>query len=399
MSKWALLVLVVAGVATGRADDWPRWRGIKIDGITRETNWVWPEGGPQKIWQANVGTGFCAVAVSQGRLFTIGNSNNVETVWALDAKTGKKLWSHSYPSEIWPNLYEGGPNSTPTVDGETVYTLGRHGDLISFDAGTGKVIWEKQVHRHMGFEKPRWGFTSPALVYGDWIILNVGRYGAAFRKKDGSLVWAGSKRPSAYGTPMKMTVNGSEGFAIFTPDSIAGITAKDGLVHWEFPWKTQYEVNTIDPVVVGNRVFLSSPYGFGNGVLEVNGTNVTEVWKHKDFNQHFATPVLVEGHLYGIHGNDNNDARLKCVEFNTGRIKWSHEGLGLGNILASGDRMILLSDRGEAGWAKISTERFELQGKTQLLGGKCWTPPVLANGLLYCRNARGDLVCARLDQR
>ena len=43
--------------------------------------------------------------------------------------------------------------------------------------------------------------------------------------------------------------------------------------------------------------------------------------------------------------------------------------------------------------AEASPTSFTPISRAQVLGGKCWTVPTLANGRIYCRNAKGDLVC------
>ena len=380
------------------ADDWPQFRGPDMNGISRETNWVttWPATGFAPLWRANVGTGFCAVAVSQGRLFTLGNTNDVETVFCLDAVKGKVLWTHSYASALWPNMYEGGPNATPTVHGSAVYTFGRHGEFICFEAASGKIRWQKQLHTELGLAKPRWGFSSPPLMDGSRLYLNAGTHGLALDAVTGKVLWQSGSNAAAYARPVLTTLDGERALLIFGPQSLFAVTAGEGRLLWEHPWKTQHHVNTVEPLVLGDRVFISSPYGFGGGVLELSKTGASEVWKHKEMANHFATCLLLDGHLFGIHGNDNKDARLKCLDFATGEVKWTYQGLGLGNIIAAGGRLIALSDRGELMWSEISTKGFEPKARTQVLGGKCWTPPALADGLLYCRNARGDLVCLDL---
>src|SRR5881392_1459521 len=120
----------------GMANDWPRWRGPDLNGISKETGWSasWPQEGPKQLWKATVGTGFSSIAVSNGRAYTLGNVNDTETIYCLDANTGKVLWKHSYACSTDPNLYEGGPNATPTVDSNTVYSFSRKGHVLALDA-------------------------------------------------------------------------------------------------------------------------------------------------------------------------------------------------------------------------------------------------------------------------
>src|SRR5712672_1496468 len=141
----AVVWLVVA--SAGVANDWPRWRGPDLNGISKETGWStsWPQEGPKQLWKAAVGIGFSSVAVANGRVYTLGNKNETDTAWCFDAETGREIWKHSYSCPLDPTYYEGGPGSTPTVDGGKVYTLSKHGQLFCFDAASGKVLWDHDL--------------------------------------------------------------------------------------------------------------------------------------------------------------------------------------------------------------------------------------------------------------
>src|SRR5882724_6841976 len=102
----ALLILVDL-----RASDWPRWRGPNRDGKSSEEI-KWPDGGPRAVWKAAVGTGFSSISISHGRVYTMGNADEKDTIWCLDATTGKPVWQHSYEAALNPQYYEGGPGST-----------------------------------------------------------------------------------------------------------------------------------------------------------------------------------------------------------------------------------------------------------------------------------------------
>lgn len=394
-----MLAALLSGMA--HAADWPEFLGPSRNGMVADNQWRrdWPDEGLPILWRANVGTGFSSLAVADGRLFTLGNANETDTVWCLESKSGKVLWKRSYPSEVWPYLYEGGPNATPTVHGDSVYTLGRHGEFFCFEAATGSIKWKVDLHRDLGLAKPRWGFSSPPLVEGGRLYLNAGAHGLALDAATGAVVWSSGKEPAAYARPVAVDLEGERALLIFGPQDLFAVKAADGALLWSYPWKTQHHVNTVEPLVSGNKVFVSSPYGFGGGVLEISRGGAKEVWKSKEMANHFATCVLLDGHLYGTHGNDAKDARLKCLDFQTGEVKWSREGFGLANLMVAGGRFILLSEKGELAWSEVSQAAFEPKGRSQILGGKCWTPPALVDGLLYARNARGDLVCVDLRRK
>jgi len=154
ISAAAVLGLITLGTFTASAVDWPRWRGPDLNGVSPEKGWQtqWPSGGPKQLWKASVGTGFSSFSVSDGRVYTMGNTTNTDWVFCLEAKTGKVVWGHSYPCPLAANNFEGGPCATPTVADGRVYTFSRKGDLFCLDAAKGTVIWSKNLNRELGLE-------------------------------------------------------------------------------------------------------------------------------------------------------------------------------------------------------------------------------------------------------
>jgi outer membrane protein assembly factor BamB len=103
--------------------------------------------------------------------------------------------------------------------------------------------------------------------------------------------------------------------------------------------------------------------------------------------------VLWEGYLYGFDGQVGGSGKLTCMEAKTGQVKWSQGGMGTGTLMIADGKLVILSEKGKLVIAKASSDKYEELASAQVLTGKCWTVPVLANGLIYTRNAAGDLVC------
>src|ERR671917_166881 len=153
----ALLLCASAGAQTN--GEWPQWRGASRDGVSKETGLLkqWPEGGPPLAWKAQgAGTGYSSLAVSKGRVYTMGLRGDREYVIAFDARTGKELWATAHGG-AYRDRRGDGPRGTPTVDGDRVYSLGGHGDLSSIDAATGRVVWTMNVLRQFGGSNITWG--------------------------------------------------------------------------------------------------------------------------------------------------------------------------------------------------------------------------------------------------
>ncbi len=140
-------------------------------------------------------------------------------------------------------------------------------------------------------------------------------------------------------------------------------------------------------------MFLSSGTGHGSALLNIDNHKPSVLWENKEFRNHINSSVLWQGYLYGVDDVSNSKYELKCISLETGELNWSEPKFGKGSLIIAGGKIIGLSDKGELMVAEPSPKEFKLISRAQVLGGKCWTTPVLANGRIYCRNAKGDLVC------
>ncbi|MHC4995739.1 MAG: PQQ-binding-like beta-propeller repeat protein, partial [Planctomycetota bacterium] len=378
------------------AADWPVYRGPNGDGISTETDWkTWGPEGPKTLWKASVGIGYSSVVVADGRLFTMGNStdandNEVDTVFCFDAETGKLIWKHTYPCNLQPLYYEGGTLSTPAVDGDAVYTLSKFGDLFRFEAATGKITWEVNVRKDLGFDIPTWSYSSAALIDGDRLILNLGDAGAAIDKHTGRLLWHNGKGVCGYATPVEAVIEGQRCFVIGGATHVIGIRADDGKVLWKHPFENKHKATAADPIIRGNEVFASHAYDGGSLKLKIENNKPRVVFENRVMRTLMSNDVLWGDQIYGFDEYD-----LKCIDFADSKERWDHRGFGKGSLSMSADgRMLIMSERGELIIAQANTDEFKLLARAQVLPkSMCRTTPVLANGLIYARNANGDLAC------
>jgi outer membrane protein assembly factor BamB len=391
-ARLALLLLVTAALPL-EAADWPQWRGPQRNGISSETGWqAWPVGGPKRLWSARVGEGFSSVAVNGGRLYTMGNAGGKDTVFCLAAGTGRVLWRHSYPC---PSGDYGGPRATPTVDGNHIYTLSREGQAVCLNAGSGARIWVRDLRRDTGAAPPNWGFASSPLVLGRLVIYNVGAAGAALDKVTGRVVWKSGPGSAGYASPVGFTAGAGRGVAIFSGRALIGVDPATGRQLWQFPWDTQFEVNAADPIFSGDTVFISSNYNRGGALLRLARSGPPAVvWQNRNMRNHFNSCVLVDGFLYG---NDENT--LKCIDLRTGQERWRRRGMGKGGLIAANGHLITLTERGTLVLSRANPGQYTELAHASVLRGTCWTHPVLANGLLYCRSHEGELICLDLRAR
>ena len=392
----SLVLASMAAVPSIRAEDWPRFRGAGADGISKEKNWLgtWPGGQPKSLWKKNVGIGFASMTVAGGHLFTTGHTGKEDRVFCLDAVTGADVWNFAYAQSLDPKYYEGGPSATPTVDGGRVYLLGKQGDAFCLDAATGKPVWTRNLHKEHGAELPDWGFASSAHIEGDLVIFNAGVSGIALRKDTGEKVWVSGKEASGYATPVPILNDGKRALAMFGSKQIFAVDPSTGKVLWWFPWVTDYDVNAADPVVSGDLIFLSSGYGKGGGVIRFGQGKAKQVWANTEVRAHFSSPVVIGGYVYGVdaQGGDR-DSKLKCLDLKTGKVVWQSPASSTGSLIAADGKLLWLTGAGELVVVEATPGGYRELARAQVTGGKCWTSPVLSNGRVYVRNAKGDVVC------
>ncbi len=379
------------------ADDWQCYRGPNHDGISKETGWIsnW-QGSPKTLWKAEIGTGFCTVSVSKGKVYTMGNQNDTDTVFCFDENTGELKWKYSYPCKLAPDSFEGGPTATPTVDGNKVYTFSRFAHLNMLDAETGKLIWSKNLMDEVGAARPQWGFASSALILNDLLLLNFGEAGTALDKNTGKVIWSNGKGASGYATPVPFSTGTINAVAIFGAKTLSAVNITDGKKLWDVEWRTSYDVNAADPLIFGNQIFISSGYNRGCAVFEFQNNELKKLWENKNMRNHYATCVYYNGYIYGFDGNAGG-GDLRCIDPTTGQVKWNQTGLKPGGLMIADGKIVALADGGKLLIADASPNGYKELSSYQVLTGKCWTMPVLANGKIFCRNARGNLVC--LDVR
>ena len=401
MQKGCLpIFLLLALTASLLAIDWPVWRGSNQDNISPETDWThdWPGGKPKQLWKANVGLGFGSMAVANKRLYTMGHdTNETTTLYCLDTTSGKTAWKKSWAAPLGDKYFEGGALSTPIIEGNRLYLLGRFGKTFCLDAATGKRIWETHVVDDLGHRLPTWGFSGAPVIFGDKLLLNVGEHGICLDRDTGKPVWQSSKRSAGYSTPVLYTEN-NKTFAVFSSDKqYTAVDIATGKQHWSYRWLTRYGVNATDPIITPDgHAFISTGYGKGSAYLKMFKEDPETLWKSREYSTQMTTSLHIGGYLYGVHGDTTQKASLRCVDLKTGKVQWIHENFGSGNLLAADGKLLCLSGTGELLIAPVSPKSFSPVAKAQVITGKCWSAPILANGHFYCRNSVGDLACLDL---
>lgn len=395
--KLCLLVFAAFLAANSPAADWPQWRGPNRDGVSSEkVSTVWPGEGPRLLWHAAVGTGFSSISISHGRAYTMGNTNNQDTIWCFDAATGRNLWRHTYAAKLDPQWYEGGPGATPTVEGGRVFTISKWGNVFCLDAAKGVVLWQHDLRR-AGVKPNRWGFAGSPLVWGDLVILNAGTAGIALDRNAGRIVWSNGRAAAGYASPTLFASGGRECVLIFAAKYLVALDPQSGHELWRQFWQTDWDTNNTDPLVHRRRIFISS-FSRGCGLLSMAGGKPQVIYTNKVMSSNLSPGVVLGDYLYAFNGEAKQNTDFRCVHVPTGQLKWASKDPAFGSLIEVGGKLLVLSEKGELLLAEASPAGFKPLARAKVLNKVCWTPPALADGRLYVRNARGELRCLRLPQ-
>lgn len=391
-----LISLVLVSLSlTAIAEDWYRWRGPKLNGLSTETEWTcdWKDGKAKIAWTARVGTGFSSIVVKDNRAFTLGHVDDQDIVYCLNIDNGTVVWKFGYAAELDDRDFEGGPTSTPTIDGDRVYVFARAGELFCFETASGKLHWRRQIAEDANVRLPGWGFSGAPLVVGEVLLLNMGESGAAVNKQTGEIIWSSADRECGYATPILIPGKSPDTAVFASGKAYVAVDVESGKQLWSQRWLTSFNCNAAEPIVDGGQVFLSSGYNRGAAMFDLDGAEPELVWKSKEMKNQIHGSLLYKQYLYGIDGDMEAGARLRCMEWSTGNIVWSEDDLRPGGLTLAGGRLIVLTEDGELVVASASPEGWAPIARAKVLEGKSWTGPVISGGRIFCRSIDGQVVC------
>lgn len=405
-SKWILSALCLSFIVSASAD-WAQWRGPSQNGHVPASEevpkGVW--GVPERLWKVKVGEGFSSPVVAQGKVFVLDHQDGKEVLSALDSDSGKVLWHKAIDEAFKDKQGPAGPRSTPLVDGDRVYAQSCRGTVNCRSVDDGKLLWSLNFDKDFGAEfvgevgqsqgASRHGNAGSPVVDGGRLILLPGsKMGAAVacvNKHTGKIIWKSQSGDMGYAPAVIASIHRVRQAVVFAADSLMGLSLEDGRLLWKTEIKTRYSRHVSTPIVSGNRVVVSSNehglYGF-EIVKDGKGMKAKQVWLTKQAAMNFSSPVLVDGHIYGLGPNK----QVVCVELKTGKLAWGKSGLiatapnkAHASFLIMGDQVAMTSDIGELIFFKANPKRMELISRTQV-SGQTWCSPAYAAGVLYVKD-------------
>ena len=388
-----------------QAADWPQYLGPNRDGVYpgEALTRAWPSDGPKVLWRKrNIGEGMGGIVLAKGRAILFHEIKRYDTIECLDAKSGKTLWENNSASNFDAGYGSAaGPRATPAIVGNRVYTMGGKGVVVCTNFATGKTIWKVDTQKLYRAADGFFGMACSPLVEGNAVLLNIGgEAGAgivALDKNSGKLLWKTLDDEASYSSPVMAKLQGKRRAVFFARTGLAVVDPANGKIDFQNRWRAriQASVNAAAPLVVGELIFVTSSYNTGALVVNAATDGYKTAWSNDtSLSSQYASVMHRGGFIYGTHGRADVPPvpALRCVELETGKVRWSVDDFGDCMMLRCGDRLLALMESGElvlgqatpAGWREIS--------RAQVVGSGARSQPALADGRLYVRD-RNQLLC------
>jgi outer membrane protein assembly factor BamB len=399
--------------ATPAAAQWPQWggpdRNFSVASVPLASSW--PEAGPPTLWRRPLGHGDSAIVADAERLYTMYREDGREVIVALDRETGKTLWEHSDVTPLWEGFRGNngeGPRATPAVAGERVCAIGVGARSTCLDRTTGERLWSRDLWEHYDVDPSRYGpadrgYGASPLIDGDRLYAVAGGPGHAVTALDvatGDVIWASLDHEISYASPILIEVGGQKQVVFFMADRVVGVAAADGRQQWEHPHVTDYSVNATTPLWLPERriLFVSSAYDTGSRALRLTGrdggTDVEELWLERKLQIMHGTAVSVGDLIWGSSGGFG-PAFLVAVRAETGEEVERVRGFAKANLIASGERLVLLDETGVLGLVGVAGGEARVLAEWPLLSPKAWAAPTLVGSVFYARD-REEIVAVDL---
>lgn len=390
-----VLFFLAIGVNSTSAQDWTQWRGPSREGIVPAA--VIPKQWPKSIkraWEVEIGEGYSSPVVANGRAFLHSRRDPEEIVTAIDLATGKIAWQQKYVAGFTKNQYATamakGPNSTPLVAGNRLFTLGVTGILTAWNVADGTIAWRQDYSSSIDTSKLFCGTAMSPMLEGGSLIVQVGSdvHGGRVLALDpatGKERWSWKGLGPGYASPLAVTIDNVRQIVTLTNGSIVGIDAVTGGSLWSIPFQDDWHENIVSPLWTGNALIVSGPRQgtHAYAITRAEKWQTKQLWKNAEVTMYTAAPVFADGIIYGM--SNKRRGQFVALRATDGWLKWSTTGRD-GNhasILQHGNHLLFLTDAGQLIVSRRTAEGFTEEHRIELTQAATWSVPVfLPDGLL-----------------
>lgn len=398
----ALIILCLAAVAVA-AQEWTQWRGPARDGSVSGKNvpTAWPESLKQS-WRVEIGEGYSSPVVADGRVFVHGRRDPEEIVAGINLADGKVIWQQKYQADFKKNQYAvemaKGPNSTPLVIGNRLFTLGVTGVLNAWDTATGKQLWTRDFSKAIDTSKLFCGTAASPLLVDERLVIQVGSdiHGGqilALNPATGATEWEWRGLGPGYASPVVIEAAGTKQIVTMTEGSIVGVDGKTGKELWSSSFPDEWHENIATPLWTGTHLIISGTrQGTHAYTLKQTGGKweATETWKNPDIAMYMSSPVFGDGLIYGH--SSKKKGQFFAIDEKTGAVRWTTEGREgeHASLLLTPQHVVFLTNNADLIVAKRGTPAFALERRyDDVAQAATWAMPVLLGSNILIRDATG----------
>ena len=358
--------------------DWGQWRGPDRNGITSvQLPDTLQEDVLKEAWSIDLSPSYSGPLVVGDLVYVTETvDKSFETVQALSRTDGQTVWTAKWKGAMKVPFFAAANGSwiraTPTHDNGKLFVAGIRDVVICLDAKNGDEIWKVDFPNQTKSSVPSFGFVCSPLIDGEHLYVQAGGAFTKLRTKDGSIVWqvlkdGGGMSGGAFSSPVIATIAGVRQAIVLTRNEMCGVNLESGDTLWRIKVKAFRGMNILTPSVYGDNVFTST-YGGSTQLFNVapmGGTgqlSVTEKWKSRA-EGYMSSPVIINDHAY-VHLRNQ---RFACFDLKTGEEKWRSKTHGkYASLVASGDKILALDQRGDLLLIKANPEKFELMDKRKV---------------------------------
>jgi outer membrane protein assembly factor BamB len=396
------LVILFLAVTSASAQEWTQWRGPSRDGSVSGKNVpaAWPES-LKKTWRVEIGEGYSSPVVSGGRAFVHGRRDPEEIVVSVDLADGKVVWQQKYQANFQKNQYAvemaKGPNSTPLIIGNRLFTLGVTGVLNAWDTATGKQLWTRDFSKSIDTSKLFCGTAASPLLVDGRLVVQVGSdiHGGqilGLNPATGATEWEWRGLGPGYASPVVIEIAGRPQIVTMTEGSIVGVDGKDGKELWSVPFPDEWHENIATPLWTGSLLIVSGTrQGTHAYTLSQTGGKwqATETWKNPDVAMYMSSPVFGDGLIYGH--SSKKKGQFVAIDAKTGAVRWATEGREgeHASLLLTPQHVVFLTNGADLIVAKRGAPAFAVERRYEVAEASTFAMPVLLGSNILVRDATG----------
>jgi outer membrane protein assembly factor BamB len=401
----ALIVVGLGNVVV--AQDWNQWRGPARDGMVSAANAPssWPASF-RPLWRVEIGEGYSSPVVSHGTVFVHGRKDPEEVVMGINLSTGKVIWQQKYQADFKKNQYAvqmaKGPNSTPLVIGNRLFTLGVTGIVNAWDTATGRQLWTKDFSNTIDTSKMFCGTAASPIAVAGGVVIQIGSdvHGGqilALEPSTGKIAWEWKGLGPGYASPLLINIGvknkpGIKQLVTLTEGSIVGLDGVTGRELWSTPFPDEWHENIVTPVWTGTHLVVSGTRQ-GTHAFALSQTagkwQATEVWKNADVAMYMSSPVYGDGLIYGFSARKKG--QFVAIDAKSGALRWATEGRegDHASVLLTPRHLVYLTNGADLIVASRGTPGFTVEKRYEVAESATWAIPVLLGSDLLVRDASG----------